>query len=324
MKSSCFIISDMRILIDTREPRIRDKCQELAQSTSGQLIPILVQSLALGDMAVQNESGTDILLFERKSIPDLLASIKDGRYEEQSYRLIHASGLHPHHIVYVIEGAISQIRSPADKKIVLSAITSLSFFKGFSVMKTGSLQETAELVWSMATKIYKDFEKGKPVPHYSYPNREMGPSETVGVEPRGSGGDEQYSSLVKKVKQANITPENIGEIMLSQIPGVSAITAREILKSHHGSFLTWLKQAEKHPEILDTIYLTSGGSAGKRRKLGSNIIQNIRTFLLHPGGMPVTELSDISVLDDSPGALAVPEKDKGGCSRSESDTLVPL
>jgi ERCC4-type nuclease len=222
-------------------------------------------------LAIQNESGADILIFERKSIPDLLASIKDGRYEEQSYRLIHASGLHPHNIVYVIEGALAQIRSPADKKIVLSAITSLSFFKGFSVIRTGSLQETAELVCSMATKIYKDFEKGKQLPNYVYPNREP----VVAV---AETQDLNYSSLVKKVKQANITPENIGEILLSQIPGVSGLTAREILKPHNGSFRLWLKTVETAPESLDTIYLSSAG--GKRRKLGSNIIQNIRAFLL--------------------------------------------
>ena len=50
----------------------------------------------------------DFLIIERKSLSDLIASIKDGRYNEQSYRLIHSSGLYRHHIVYLIEGGFAQ------------------------------------------------------------------------------------------------------------------------------------------------------------------------------------------------------------------------
>ena len=37
--------------------------------------------------------------------------------------------------------------------------------------------------------------------------------------------DKKYSEVVSKVKKKNIKPENIGEIILSQIPGVSTSTS---------------------------------------------------------------------------------------------------
>ena len=43
-----------------------------------------------------------------------------------------------------------------------------------------------------------------------------------------------YSGFVKKVKKENITPENMGEILLCQIPGISALYAQTILKAFGG------------------------------------------------------------------------------------------
>jgi ERCC4-type nuclease len=57
--------------------------------------------LPLGDILFKTDNDTDILLIERKSFSDLLSSIKDGRYEEQSYRILNSSGLHPHSIFYL-------------------------------------------------------------------------------------------------------------------------------------------------------------------------------------------------------------------------------
>jgi hypothetical protein len=42
--------------------------------------------------------------------------------------------------------------------------------------------------------------------------------------------EKEYCSVIKKVKKENITPDNIGEIMLCQIPGISSTTAIAILK----------------------------------------------------------------------------------------------
>ena len=46
------------------------------------------------------------------------------------------------------------------------------------------------------------------------------------------------AEVVKKVKKENITPENIGEIILSQIPGVSSHTS-QIIMNKFGSYIIY-------------------------------------------------------------------------------------
>ena len=258
----------MQIVIDIREHALIDKLREIAAANPTTPITIETSALLLGDVLIKINETNEIILYERKSFTDLLASIRDGRYEEQSHRLIHTSGMHPHNIVYILEGVFSTLRNPADKKIILSAMTSLSYFKGFSVFKTATVLETAELIWGMATKIRNEFEKGQTIPSYS------------SLEKNESTATEQpisYSNFVKKSKRDNITPENIGEIFLSQIPGISSHIAVEILKHFEGSFIKLIMDIRTNPEKLDAIYLDTG--LGKRRKLSSAVIQNIKTFL---------------------------------------------
>ena len=59
-----------------------------------------------------------------------------------------------------------------------------------------------------------------------------------------------YCNLVKKVKKDNITPGNIGEIILSQIPGVSSVTAIAIM-SKFTSFYNLIESLQKNPGCLE-------------------------------------------------------------------------
>ena len=91
----------MIIKIDTRETALLH--QILNQTTTIPVfknIQIKSETLPIGDIIISDETE-DKIIIERKSVSDLLSSIKDGRYEEQSYRL---NGLqhHNHNIVYLI------------------------------------------------------------------------------------------------------------------------------------------------------------------------------------------------------------------------------
>ena len=50
-------------------------------------ITITTSNLPIGDIVILNDHNEEQLIIERKSISDLAASIKDGRYAEQSFRL---------------------------------------------------------------------------------------------------------------------------------------------------------------------------------------------------------------------------------------------
>jgi len=151
----------MKIILDIRENALIEKLGENIEK----------QQLPLGDVLIQSDDGKNIVIIERKSIADLLASIKDGRYEEQSHRLMHSTDVPRHHIIYVLEGNI-QFLSGSEKKLVLSIIASLSIFKGFSVIRTMNLQETADMVVSMSEKIGRDMEKGKSPYYFSLESRD--------------------------------------------------------------------------------------------------------------------------------------------------------
>jgi ERCC4-type nuclease len=275
----------MKIIIDERETALYEKCYSIIQGNTTS-IQLSKQVLNLGDILFKTDEDKDILLIERKSLSDLLSSIKDGRYEEQSFRLLHSSGYPSHSIIYMIEGMFSQLRTLIEKKTVLSAITSLNFFKGFSVLRTCSIQETAENIVWMAEKIDRDFSKGK-IPYYlSRPienivvNNNENDGETGNIFTQGSQNTpNNYCTVVKKVKKDNVTPENIGEIILCQIPGISSVTAIAIMK-HFDSFLHLITELQNNPSCLENIAIENNG---KIRKINKSSIQNIQSFLLKRG-----------------------------------------
>lgn len=278
----------MKIIFDIRENELYNKCISIENTTN---IVFSKEVLPLGDIILQTDVGEPILLIERKTFSDLLASIKDGRYEEQSYRLTNSSDFIPHSIIYLLEGMFSQIRNPQEKKIIFSSMTSLQFFKGFSVHRTSSTSETAEWLLSVANKIQKELNKGREpyykTSHYlkhminTIPNPENIPNDDniPNVDTNTPIlSNVEYCNVVKKVKKDNITPENIGEIILCQIPGISAITAIAIMKKFN-NFPHFIQELQSNKECISNITTEHNG---KMRKISKSIIENIYKFLLQP------------------------------------------
>jgi ERCC4-type nuclease len=275
----------MKIILDEREHDLYEKCSAILRSEGESIhIQLLKRVLAIGDILITTDDDKNILLIERKSFSDLFASIKDGRYDEQSYRLMHSSEFPLHNIVYLLEGIHASLK-PAEKKLLYSSITSLNVFKGFSVLKTSTIQETAELVIWMANKIERDMKKGKVINGHAPKSQKN----TIAVQdddkPIEGGGDGEpeltnanYCTVVKKVKKDNITPENIGEIILCQIPGISSKTAIAIMKSFQ-TFPHFMEEMQKNPHSLENLKIESNG---KMRKINKSCIKNIQQFLLKP------------------------------------------
>lgn len=293
----------MKVIIDERETELFEKCESMIRSSR---IPSSVQLskevLNLGDVLIKTDDDKEVLLIERKSFQDLLASIKDGRYEEQSYRLLHSSGFPPHSVFYLVEGMFAQLRAPLEKKIIMSAITTMQFFKGFSVQRTSTVHESAEWLLHFAEKIERNFSKGV-IPYYltrpfrkyfTPPSREqtvqnVDESTNVTETPVHSGenaGDAvtepvqtaaDYCHVVKKVKKENVTPENIGEIILCQIPGISSVTAIAIMK-HFNHFTHFIEELAKNPACIENLTTETNG---KVRKISKKSIESIRSYLMN-------------------------------------------
>ena len=314
----------MKIIIDERETALYDLFPK-----SGK-IAIVKKVLNLGDIIFSNDDETSIyMVFERKSFRDLLASIKDGRYAEQSYRLTNCFP-EPHNIVYLLEGMFSTLPREEDKKLVVSCMASLNYFKGFSVMRTVSIAETAQHILFMAEKIDKEIKAGKTakysgnkyentstnfenkianveastdstisecdsavvpstvvpssvVPSTVVPSTVV-PSTVVPTTVVPSNVvpsnvvplPTDYCGVVKASKKANITKDNIGQMILMQIPGISSITAIEIMRPFT-NFLEFIDKIRTDKTYLNSVILEVNG---KKRKMGSNIIKSINELLL--------------------------------------------
>ena len=97
------------------------------------------------------------------------------------------------------------------------------------------------------------------------------------VEEEKELSDKDYINVIKKVKKENITPDNIGEIMLCQIPGISTITALAIMDKFK-TFSELIKQVENNEECLKDISYTN--AKGQNRKINKTCLANIVKYLL--------------------------------------------
>jgi ERCC4-type nuclease len=202
-----------------------------------QLLGAESKQLDIGDVSFEKD-GQVYALVERKTWIDLAASLCDGRYQEQSYRLLE-SGIPPHRIVYIIEGSPTQVKN-IPLRTLQSAIVSL-WMKGFSVMRTNSIEETADCLRLVEERIHKD------------------------------GKDSDYVSTLRIKKKDKLTPENVDIMMLSQIPGVSTVTAKALLETY-GTMYSLTTQLKENPLLLDSFL------CGKK-KISKKLVETLRTFL---------------------------------------------
>jgi len=273
----------MIIKIDTREQELFTKCQQIIEALPKfKDIKIISQTLPLGDIII-NDGINDCVIIERKTLTDLAASIKDGRYEEQSYRL---NGLphHNHNIIYLIEGDVNRFnafKERIDKQTLYSAMFSINYFKGFSVMRSTNLDETAMIACNMVYKLVGGLKTGKiafynqPTPSNKQNNDKEDNNEEKDTEKK-EVTEKDYCSVIKKVKKENITPDNIGEIMLCQIPGVSSASALAIL-SQFKTLPNLIKTIQTDETCLNQICTTDPN--GKTRKISKTAIATIIRFL---------------------------------------------
>jgi ERCC4-type nuclease len=276
----------MIIKIDTREQELLTKCQNTIEGCPKfKDIKLVSETLPLGDIII-NDGINDCVIIERKTISDLAASIKDGRYEEQSYRL---NGLnhHNHNIIYLIEGDIyrfNAFKERIDKQTIYSAMFSVNYFKGFSIMRSNNLEETAMIACNMVYKLVSGLKAGK-LGFYNNIKifNELNSNDTSSNEKSSTNNvetkeptEKDYCSVIKKVKKENVTPENIGEIMLCQIPGVSSVSALAILNQFK-TLPNLIKSIQEDETCLNNVFTTDAN--GKNRKISKTAIATIIKFL---------------------------------------------
>jgi len=251
----------MLIRVDYREKKLLKLLESLKTMYKFDKITISCENLELGDFIICDDNGVEKIILERKSLSDLASSIKDGRYAEQSFRLNNYN-FHNHNIVYIIEGDLRYWEKYGGKynkmatKTFYVTMFSLFYYKGFSVMRTLNLTETAEYLLHTADKMSRD----KKISYY-----DTSGNKTTDIK--------DYCSVVSKVKKNNITPDNIGEIMLSQLPGISTTIAKVIIKKF-GSIFQLIQTMAADPKCLNDIKVDN-------RKISLTCRRNMFEYLLN-------------------------------------------
>lgn len=245
------------------------------------------ERMAIGDTILRTETGADIMLIERKTLSDFAASIRDGRYKEQSFRLDRHCELANHNIIYVIEGDISKYTDRTkggnivSRKALYSAMFSMLYCKGFSVIRTQSIRETADLILNFADK-YDLLTEPARSPYYG-PTSKRSPQDESPQNHKpetidATAAAAEYAELFKhKERASQITPDNIGEIMISAVPCVSAKTAATIM-CEFKTMSNLIDCMKRDRSCLDCLYNVA--QTGSKRKLNKICVDNLFKFLI--------------------------------------------
>lgn len=226
----------MIIEIDNREPII---IKEYFTGINN-LITTRLKNLEQGDFIIRDKDENILLIIERKTIADLLSSVKDSRYTEQSERYSQLD-IPSNKIIYIIEDNFENYKKDSiEFKTIYSCIFSLNYTKGFTVLFTQSINSTCTIIKEYLNRIIENKINSK--------------------------------FKLNLVKKQTITKDNIDSYMLNLVPGIGLNTAKEILSNTNKSFYEFWKLLKNSEIDLESLKI-------KNRKLSKKIIENIKYYL---------------------------------------------
>lgn len=231
-------MSNLKILVDYRE-------NKLIECFNNQNTSIEVKNLLLGDVVINDENNETLFIIERKTLKDLHASIKDGRYHDQKYRLF--QNYDKKQIVYIIEN-YSNFNALNDSSIESSIIHSI-LRDDIRMFFTKNENDTSYIISCICKRIDKN-------PHYfkkSYDEKVI----------------KNYNNAsMKKSTEYN----DIQMRLFSQIPGISNNTATTLFMEFK-SFNNLITKYHNHDH--DQIKSELNKIKVNGRKINSNAVDNI-------------------------------------------------
>lgn len=238
-------MDEFQLIIDYREKALIE-CGSIC-------VPFTQQNLDIGDFNIVKKDTNDVCyVLERKTVSDLIASIKDGRYIEQKTRAVSIYGVRK--FAYIIEKNNNFNWNTEDKQ-VRTAIINTMLRDNIHVFFTDDLCDTCYLI----NDIFNKFK--------IYDNNDFCISENKYIQ-----------SSIKSKKSENIKDFKIvTKIQLSNIPGVSLNNAESILSEF---------KVEKMQSLIDVFKEEQEKGTLKKRLLhipgiGKNKVNNLISYLLN-------------------------------------------
>ena len=194
----------LNIYIDTREQQLYNNIIERDLDKYKDNITIIKKQLELGDIIIE---FNDIqMIFERKTMNDLLSSITDGRYKEQKMRLLNNYS----NINYLIEGTDIISSNNLNKQQLLTSVYYHSIYRdNIKIFFNKNFNDTITFLLLLSTKIIDNPD------NFKSSNNSIS---TNYID----------TCKIKSKKIDNIDKETCYLLQLAQIPGISKEIAKNI------------------------------------------------------------------------------------------------
>lgn len=257
------------LTIDIRENKLIELFNSLSKPINK--FKIQTKSLELGDIVISKttdniyDKDNLILVFERKTMEDLLSSINDGRWREQKTRLL--ANISKEKVCYLIENQIDNRLNKWKKhgtSLVRGALINKCFRDKLNVIRTDNLFETQEFLITICKRIITNLE--------FFVNNEEDISK-----------NSNYLDTIKICKKDNINKESFSILSLTIIPGVSTKIATVIINVFQSISNLVLVINDTSVDINQTIKkiadIEMNITNGKTRRIGNVIANRIVSFL---------------------------------------------
>ncbi len=252
---------NLKIILDNRE-------RELIPFFKNDSIILEESNLDIGDIHFYKNNEL-IIIIERKSLSDLSASIKDGRYKEQKQRLLYAID-HKIRKIYFIEGDNMNdfhLQQSVFDGIMLSNVIRDKIM----IYRTKNIEDT----YLTLKRIYEH------LPKWLNENWDVDALEAI-----------EYSGI-KSIKKENVTYEVAFKAMISTIPGISnsiASVLYEKYKSIENMINIIKEEGDDWVQRMNNIGNIEFGSNKKR--IGDSIAKKIILYFFYLNEDELKEIED--------------------------------
>lgn len=248
--------------VDCREPK--ELQEALKDYTCAALTVGDFQMIELTDVGQRLAA-----VIERKTWADLAASIRDGRAKEQLARMIEVAAAQRCEVFYIIEGKYNKKTCGLSFKNLIKALTNKITRDRIHVLPSGNLTETAETVRAICASVAEFSPR--------LIGGQMIPEQNETKLPETSSSRPSRYTETRKVTKASKSLENAPNLMLMNIPGLSAATA-DALVAHYGTIFTLCESLSTgNTTELENIMVQG---RNKVRRIGPTLAAKIRDSLI--------------------------------------------
>lgn len=242
---------ELECVVDSRE-------QSLWEDLQGLPIPTRTAMLPLGDVLIQKQEEV-LLMMERKTVRDLVQSLKDGRYHDQRRRWLEFRSQSPHSSISLwVEGdLLATDMDPVLKSSLVNSLFRLQSKHHILVHQVRTREAFVKSLQMVVEKLSKD-------PYHLVPDGAIATTTTA------------TSTAMNQYRKSAHSQEQYWQDCLTLVPGVSPAIAQTIQTAYPTlvSMVMALRQ-DPHQTMEQIAQLRANGKRRLGEKLAHKIAQHL-------------------------------------------------